>query len=191
MENNPQIVNRVIRDVSAFREMYFHFFMKRASAIAVTVISALYFIPGISIFFYYLFGVGIFYVNYLVLTLIFLILMSYGSLWYLVYSRSAKKQIGEKEPEPTILQIANGSIFDEGGQEIISLRMVRKAYVTKNLIYLKSGRGLIFFSRTDFVLGDEKELLSYLARFNIRLSSSAKKALMSAPSCDAESQNKE
>lgn len=169
-ERNVLFKNEMIPSVENFRKMYFHYFLLRPSAIVIFTILASYFIFATAMVLYFVFAFGVLHINYTVTGGIFLLLLIYRPIQYFSYVRSAASAFGDS-PEPTVLYITDGEILNDAGIAVFSIRSARRAYVTKDIIYLLvAGKRIIFLCRAGFAGGKEAEFIAYLKSRNISVS---------------------
>lgn len=155
-----------------FREMYFHYFFLRLSSVIILAVLVSYFIFATTMALYYFIGLGVVYINYIVLAGVFLLLIAYRPIQYFSYRRSASANFPDTEnPEKIKLIIIDGKILNEDGAEVFSLRAVRKVFVLKNIIYLIApAKRILFLSREGFGEGEEEKFISYLVSSGIKVS---------------------
>ena len=111
---------------------------------------------------YFLLAQGTVHINYIVTGGIFLLLLIYRPIQYRSYTRSAEAAFGDR-PDEMALYITDGEILNEAFESIFPLRTARRAYVTKNLIYLiGAGKRIVFLCRDGFSAGEENEFIKYL-----------------------------
>lgn len=171
-ENRILIKTNTTLSAKSFREMYFHYFFLRASSIIIIAVLLSYFVFAVTMSLYYYIAHGVVYINYIVLSGVFLLLIAYRPIQYFSYQRSANSNFPEnKDPEKIDLIIIEGKILNEDGAEVFSLRAVRKVFVLKNIIYLIApAKRILFLSREGFGEGEEEKFISYLVSSGIKVS---------------------
>ena len=170
MENsNVLFENKTTQTAEQYRAVYAHYFFKRKSSVAVLVLILLYFLIASGYSIYRIAEEGVWDINFIIVSVIFLALLLYRPFQYYSYSKAAGIRLSEVEnvPELTFAFTESGMLCD-GGNIALPYSSIRRCYLIKDVIYfITAGRRLILLDRSGFTKGNDLELIEFLAKYGV------------------------
>lgn len=153
------------------KEMYFHYFFKRTSSIILICFFSFYGLVGLGLLGYNL-SVGRFDFYALLLTLLALGALAYRFISYRSFSKLAFKR-GEElgAISEVVMHVGRESMYpEEHPESALHLSDVKRAYTTKNLIYLVTrAKQIVVFEKESFTVGDGVDFLAHLAERGVKV----------------------
>lgn len=170
MSQRTYFVNRSSRTPAEICELYRSYFFGRASAIVFHAVVLLYLAAAMGLFLYYLLALWTVNIPLLVFTILAALLLVYR---IIIFKRYVKISSNELEGQGELCVTVEGAwlFTDEERKHGVPLSSIRRAYLTKNLIYLTfGGNKMVILSKAGFTEGSLDEFLAYLKEKSIPVS---------------------
>jgi len=172
MNRSVYFENRSVRTPDDIKELYRSYFFGRASAIIFHAVVLLYLAVSLALFMYYLIAFWIINLPAIIFALLAALLLLYRIFSYKKYVRlSCGALDGEEDRELSVIIDGSWLFTDEKREHGVPMSDIRRAHLTRNLIYLTYSAGrIIILARNGFKVGSQENFFSYLRERNIPLS---------------------